>query len=103
MTFTGQLFDPTGFYHLRAREYDPETGRFVQRDPAPATTTQPYISSFAYAGDQPAVLIDPTKQFFESATDGQDRARSTASPDPAVYLAAQPPPGYVIIPRRLSA
>lgn len=33
--FTGRFNDEeTGLYYYRARYYDPETGRFVQRDPA---------------------------------------------------------------------
>ncbi len=34
--FTGEYADPTGLYHLRARQYDPQTGRFLGRDPRPA-------------------------------------------------------------------
>jgi RHS repeat-associated protein len=46
--FTGQLLDPTGLYHLRARQYDPGTGRFLSTDPVAAALTDPYVSSYAY-------------------------------------------------------
>jgi RHS repeat-associated protein len=93
MKFAGEFLDQAGFYDLRAREYDTNTGRFQQRDIV-TQTTQPYVSTYAYVGDQPTVLADPTGQYFEPASDGQDSAASTTSPDPAAYLSAEPPPGY---------
>jgi RHS repeat-associated protein len=60
MKFTGQYLDPTGLYHLRARQYDPTAGRFLTSDPAPSIETAPYVASYAYVADQPTVLIDPT-------------------------------------------
>ncbi len=43
----------TGLYYLRDRHYDPQTGRFIQRDPLP----QP--QRYAYAGNNPATFVDP--------------------------------------------
>ncbi|HZU35900.1 MAG TPA: RHS repeat-associated core domain-containing protein [Gemmataceae bacterium] len=57
--FAGQQADPTELQYLRARYYDPTTGRFLSRDPLSAADPaghQPY----AYAGDNPASLADPT-------------------------------------------
>lgn len=55
--FTGNLTDPvTGLVHLRARDYDPETGQFVSVDPALDDTRQPY----AYASNNPVQFTDPT-------------------------------------------
>lgn len=49
--------DPvTGTDYLRAREYDPQTGQFLQVDPVINQTRQPY----AYASSSPANHSDPT-------------------------------------------
>lgn len=49
--------DPTTkLDYLRAREYDPATGQFLQTDPAQETTRQPY----AYARNNPLGATDPT-------------------------------------------
>ena len=59
--FTGQYQDgPTGLYYLRARQYDPTTGRFLTVDPAAPATTSPYGSSYAYVGDDPTNAVDPS-------------------------------------------
>jgi RHS repeat-associated protein len=60
MKFTGEHLDPTGLYHLRARQYDPGTGRFLGRDPVPADVRLPSVSTYAYVGNQPTVFVDPT-------------------------------------------
>ncbi|MFI2487394.1 RHS repeat-associated core domain-containing protein [Promicromonospora kroppenstedtii] len=61
MRFAGAYLDPTtgeGNYAMRARNYDPGTGRFSSMDPAGA---QPIGSSpYAYAGNNPMVFTDPT-------------------------------------------
>jgi len=57
--FTGQYFDPTGLYHLRARQYDPASGRFLTRDPL-AAPVEPAVSSYQYANARPTVLRDPS-------------------------------------------
>lgn len=61
MQFTGAYQDSTtgeGNYAMRARNYDPGTGRFSTMDPAGA---QPMGSSpYTYAGGNPMVYTDPT-------------------------------------------
>jgi RHS repeat-associated protein len=59
MKFTGEYLDPTGLYHLRARQYDPGTGRFLTRDPLSALSGEPASSSFVYANNQPTAFVDP--------------------------------------------
>jgi RHS repeat-associated protein len=57
--FAGQETDGTGLQYLRARYMDPDTGRFLSRDPlaaAPAWGEHP----FGYAGGSPASSADPT-------------------------------------------
>lgn len=40
--FHGEWLETTtGLYHLRARDYDPATGRFLTRDPEPADLSRP--------------------------------------------------------------
>ncbi|MFB0533650.1 MAG: RHS repeat-associated core domain-containing protein, partial [Anaerolineae bacterium] len=60
--FTGEHWDAaTGLLYLRARWYDPATGRFLTRDPFPGlamlpTTQHPYV----YVGNNPVNLVDPS-------------------------------------------
>jgi RHS repeat-associated protein len=56
-TFVGERFDqPTGLIDLRAREYDPGTGRFTSEDPLGiAAGTNGYI----YCNSEPANSVDP--------------------------------------------
>ncbi|MFB0535683.1 MAG: RHS repeat-associated core domain-containing protein [Anaerolineae bacterium] len=39
--FAGEMQDPTGLIYLRARWYDPATGRFLTRDPVPGVPMFP--------------------------------------------------------------
>ena len=60
--YRGEQFDPDlGLYYLRARYYNPLTGRFLSRDPKAGN---PYDSKtlhrYTYAGGDPANLIDPS-------------------------------------------
>jgi RHS repeat-associated protein len=63
--FTGELIDtPTMLYHLRARQFDPSTGRFLSLDPAAPTPFAPYVSPYAYVNDRPTVFTDPSGRCF---------------------------------------
>ncbi|MBV8579094.1 MAG: RHS repeat-associated core domain-containing protein, partial [Candidatus Eremiobacteraeota bacterium] len=56
--FTGYELDlETGLYAAGARMYDPTTSRFLAPDPAGQ-----YASGYAYAGNMPTMLVDPTGQ-----------------------------------------
>jgi RHS repeat-associated protein len=64
MRFTGEYLDEsTGLYHLRARDYDPELGRFLQPDPLPLGPSAPYVSPYAYAYNRPTYFVDPSGMF----------------------------------------
>jgi RHS repeat-associated protein len=61
MRFAGEQLDTTtGLYHLRARPYDANRGRFLATDPLPHPATDPYRNTYHYARNRPGVLIDPS-------------------------------------------
>ncbi|WP_242504425.1 polymorphic toxin-type HINT domain-containing protein [Promicromonospora panici] len=71
MRFAGAYLDPTtgeGNYAMRARNYDPGTGRFSSRDPAGAIPAG--SSPYAYAGNNPLVYTDPTGEMEEAGPTG---------------------------------
>lgn len=57
--FAGEYVDPTGLYHLRARQYDAELGRFTSQDPIPQKIMSPPVSTYAYANNVPTSMVDP--------------------------------------------
>jgi RHS repeat-associated protein len=79
MKFDAELADPTGLYYLRARQYDPTSGRFTSLDPVPASPSDPYSSSYAYTADRPTVMVDPSGETIQPANTGQDAVRFVAS------------------------
>lgn len=58
----------SGLYYNRARSYDPEIGRFLQRDPEPGKLENPItsINKYSYGGNNPIFNRDPSGRFFES-------------------------------------
>src|SRR5206468_2213676 len=59
--FAGELYDSaTGLYDLRAREYDPATGRFLSTDPLAPDLSEPSLSAYVYASQRPTLYIDPS-------------------------------------------
>jgi RHS repeat-associated protein len=58
--FTGEQLDATGLYHLRARQYDAASGRFLSLDPLAPALTDPYVAAYVYANNRPTALIDPS-------------------------------------------
>jgi RHS repeat-associated protein len=67
--YRGERFDPTlGQYYLRARFYDPRTGRFTAMDPFAGNMTNPAQSMrYGYAGANPVLRMDPSGKDFFSA------------------------------------
>ena len=59
-TFVGQhgvMTEPNGFYYMRARYYDPQTGRFISQDPLGFDGGD--VNLYIYAANNPVLLIDP--------------------------------------------
>jgi RHS repeat-associated protein len=60
--YTGQMWEPeAGLYYDRARFYEPESGRFISRDPR--RSLNPYL----YVEGNPPNLTDPTGEFADVA------------------------------------
>jgi len=62
--YRGEQYDPDlGLYYLRARYYNPATGRFLSRDPENGQLTAPAsLHKYLYAGGNPVNWIDPNGQ-----------------------------------------
>jgi len=63
--FHGAWFEEaSGLYHMRAREYDPRTGRFTSLDPEPGTFAFPEtLHPYNFANANPLVYLDPSGRF----------------------------------------
>jgi RHS repeat-associated protein len=59
--YRGEQYDPDlGLYYLRARYYNPATGRFLSRDPEGGKLNDPRtFHKYLYAGGDPVNRIDP--------------------------------------------
>ena len=60
VNFTGEYLDPTGLYHLRARQYDPASGGFLGLDPLERPDSEGAVSQYSYADARPLVFVDPS-------------------------------------------
>jgi len=59
--FTGEPYDQSGLVYLRARYYDPTTGRFISKDTYKGEITDPSSqNSYAYCGNNPVNAVDPS-------------------------------------------
>ncbi len=57
--FAGQYLDAaTGLYDMRARDYDPTSGRFTATDPVAVPTGMPYVAGYSYAFNNPLMFTD---------------------------------------------
>ena len=69
--FLGKPHDKTtGLTHVGAREYDPTTGRFISVDPLMNTADPQSLLAYAYAGNNPTSMSDPTGLMNDSLTSG---------------------------------
>ncbi|MGE5371936.1 MAG: RHS repeat-associated core domain-containing protein [Solirubrobacterales bacterium] len=60
--YSGEIFDKeTGLYYLRARYYNPQLGRFLNKDTYEGDITNPMsLNLYAYCGNNPLKYVDPT-------------------------------------------
>ncbi|HEU5028754.1 MAG TPA: RHS repeat-associated core domain-containing protein [Spirillospora sp.] len=57
--FVGGTQDPTGLTNLGARQYDPQTGRFVSVDPIMDQADPQQMNGYTYANNNPVTHADP--------------------------------------------
>jgi RHS repeat-associated protein len=63
-TFTGEENDASGLVYLRARYYDPATGRFLSRDPSPADENDTQtLNRYVYVKNNPTNYVDPSGEY----------------------------------------
>ncbi|MFF9479053.1 RHS repeat domain-containing protein [Streptomyces sp. NPDC014733] len=62
----------TGLTHLGAREYDPDTGRFLSVDPVMDLTDPQQINGYTYSNNNPTTFSDPDGKLFADP-DGSGR------------------------------
>ncbi|MBI2777369.1 MAG: RHS repeat protein [Chloroflexi bacterium] len=58
LRFAGGYLDPTGLYHLGARQYDSGAGRFLSTDPVSPGVGDPYVGAYVYANNNPVRFTD---------------------------------------------
>jgi RHS repeat-associated protein len=79
VNFAGQLLGADGTYYLRAREYAPIDGRFMQTDPIPPPTGNPYTGAHVYAEARPTTAVDVSGLRFTPTPGSRARASDAAS------------------------
>ncbi|HKQ04702.1 MAG TPA: RHS repeat-associated core domain-containing protein [Blastocatellia bacterium] len=64
--FAGRRFDPeSGLYYYRHRYMNPQTGRFIHRDPIGMWSDEVNLgNAYAYVGNNPINYVDPDGRFF---------------------------------------
>ena len=75
----GVMVENDGLYFMRARFYDPDTGRFLGKDPVEGALTNPLeLNRYVYGLDNPVLLVDPDGEFFGFFRAMAKRARRVA-------------------------
>jgi len=93
--YTGEQTDTTGLVNLRARMYDPASGRFQQTDSVQpnGSTTQGW-SLYGYTSGNPTTATDPTGHFQEYSSTTSPLLASRAALAGDVVYSSAPTLGY---------
>ena len=69
--YTGEQYDPNaGFYYLRARWMNPETGRLITTDPFEGVQNDPVtLHKYLYVQNNPVIMVDPSGEFTASLSE----------------------------------
>ena len=86
--FTGEYEDPTGLYHLRARQYDPATGRFLRPEPLRFAAGSGTVSPYLYSDCRPTFFVDPSGNLRGRPSEASEEAARIATA--AATLASSP-------------
>jgi RHS repeat-associated protein len=63
----GVMTEPSGLLYMRARYYDPDTGRFLSEDPL---GLEGGVNLYVYAGNNPVMFVDPEGEFWAQIIGG---------------------------------
>ncbi len=79
--YAGEQFDPDlGLINLRARQYMPETGRFLTLDPAMGLGRRPItFNRYLYANADPLLFVDPSGRAGDLVIEGTTDAQAEAA------------------------
>ncbi len=83
----------TGLYHVGAREYDPRTGRWLQRDPIDASAGDPNL--YRYCGNDPINGWDTGEQADKKSPQAQQNQAQSKAQQATQGI----PPGAEVCPR----
>ncbi|MGA9673272.1 MAG: RHS repeat-associated core domain-containing protein [Terracidiphilus sp.] len=86
--YRGEQFDSDlGLYYLRARYYNPATGRFLSRDPEDGFIDEPAsLHKYLYAGGDPVNAKDPTGRNEEEDADIEEEVVVKEGPTILEYV-----------------
>lgn len=82
----GVMAEDDGLYFMRARFYEPQTGRFIGKDSLEGTLQQPMsLYRYNYANDNPTVYVDPEGESVLALSVAYIALKGVASGAIAVY------------------
>ncbi len=79
--YCGEYFDTeTGTIYLRARYYNPTTGRFISRDSFAGNITDPLsLNLYTYCANNPIIYVDPSGHSYATLPSGNRMSINSAS------------------------